>query len=199
MVTNVDFRNRVCVVNIRPMVEGDISAVLKIEEASFRYPCTVEDYRDWLSCPGCSAACVVAESQEIIVGAMVYDVGIEKAELYTIAVDKDKRRQSIGTQMIECIVDHCLRCGVKMIRATVSVSNLDARRFLEAELFIKIADCPGFFWDPPVEALIMERVLCPTAIPLAAIIPSNLKTDIAANLPECLCERMRIAAGFRRK
>jgi [ribosomal protein S18]-alanine N-acetyltransferase len=141
-------------VNIRWMIRRDMVAVLNIEWLSFFQPWAEEDFRDCLSQHNCAG--MVAETNERIVGFMVYELHKSKLHVLNFAVDPEFRRQGVGSQMAANLVGKLSQQRRREIVLEVRESNLDAQRFFSSQSFRAVKVLHGLFMDTNEDAYVMR-------------------------------------------
>ena len=117
-------------VHIRWMVRRDMPNVLAIENESFEYPWTEDNFVMVLRRRNCIA--MVAEVDERIVGFMVYDLYKNNLQLRNIAVDPDCRYRGVGKSMIEKLRSKLVEGRRSRIVMKVRETNLNGQLFLKA-------------------------------------------------------------------
>src|SRR5277367_6823709 len=85
-------------VHIRWMIRRDMPEVLQIEQESFDYSWTEEDFLRCLRQRNCIG--MVAEQGERVVGFMIYELHKAKLHILNFAVHPGWRRQGVGAQMV---------------------------------------------------------------------------------------------------
>src|SRR5882672_12035331 len=90
-------KQAVCV-QIRWMIRRDMPEVLKIEQESFEFNWTEEDFLACLRQRNCIG--MVAEHDNHVVGFMIYELHKTKLHILNFAVAPEWRRIGIGTQMV---------------------------------------------------------------------------------------------------
>lgn len=116
------------IVSIRCRIKKDMPEVLYIEEKSFDFSWTENDFVHCLRQRNCIG--MVAEYQKKVVGFMIYEIYEDKIQILNFAVHPDWRRQSIGTQMIKKLTDKLSAKKRKEIILTVKERNLPMQLFL---------------------------------------------------------------------
>ena len=89
-------------VHIRWMIRRDMPEVLQIEQQSFEFPWSEEDFIRCLRQRNCIG--MVAEYEERVVGFMIYELHKSRLHILNFAVSPDCRRHSIGGQMVEKLI-----------------------------------------------------------------------------------------------
>lgn len=140
---------------IRPMENGDLDSVLRIEEDSFNLPFSrglfekfmrQEDFYCWVALHG-----------EELVGYAVYAVAADEVDLLNIAIDKRWRRRGIGSLMVRHILEQLMELGSRRIFLEVRPSNTVAMAFYDKLGFFQIGIRPGYYHDSGEDALVYSR------------------------------------------
>lgn len=116
-------------VQIRWLIRRDMPECLDIERASFEFCWTEEDFLCCLRQRNCIG--MVAEYNHRIVGFMIYELHKAKLHVLNFAVDPEFRRQAIGAQMVEKLVDKLSQQRRQEIVLEVRESNLAAQLFFK--------------------------------------------------------------------
>ncbi len=120
---------------MRPMEEGDVPAVLAVERAGYPHPWTEGIFRDCLRAGYC---CWVLEVDGRMVGHGVLSVAVGEAHILNICVHPDWQGKGLGRR----ILDRMLRLARKHEADTafleVRVSNTVAQRLYETAGFNEI-------------------------------------------------------------
>jgi ribosomal-protein-alanine N-acetyltransferase len=113
---------------IRWMIRKDLSFVLNIEESSFEFPWTEDEF---IHCLRQRANIgMVAEIGEDVVGYMIYGLHKNRIDLLTLAVHPSFRKQGIGRSMIEKLISKLEYQRRNRITTEVRETNLAAQLFL---------------------------------------------------------------------
>jgi len=152
-------------VNVRWMIKKDINRVLDIEEESFEFPWSINDFFECLNHKKNLA--LVAEHDGQVIGFMIInrfafiDRHIEFIiHLLNFAVHPDWRKRGVGKQMIsELIADLPKRPGLKKIIAKVREKNLDAQLFLKKLKFRAVRIIHDCYEECPEEDVYVMRYL----------------------------------------
>lgn len=103
--------------------------------------------------------CVAAEKAGRIVGYLLaYDAAGE-AEIARIAVDRDVRRQGVGSRLMLELENICEERKIRKLLLDVRESNMDARSFYEEDGFTENGIRQKFYSDPEEDAVLMSREL----------------------------------------
>jgi [ribosomal protein S18]-alanine N-acetyltransferase len=144
--------NQAC--HIRWMIRRDLPFVLNIENASFEFPWTEDEFIRCLRQRDCIG--MVAERNEEVAGFMIY--------ILSFAVHPDYRRQGIGRSMIDKLVSKLAYQRRNRIVLEVRETNLDAQLFFRQLGFRATSVLRSFYEDTPEDAFLMQyRVALETA------------------------------------
>jgi ribosomal-protein-alanine N-acetyltransferase len=157
-------RSQACV-HIRWMIRRDMPAVLAIEEASFEFPWTEEDFIRCLRQRNCIG--MVAERNDEVVGFMIYELHKNRLHLLNFSVDPDSRRSSIGRSMITKLISKLSSDRRNRIMLEVRETNLDAQLFFRSLGFRAISVLRDFYEDTTEDAYLMQFRYRPTPEELA--------------------------------
>ena len=110
---------------IRPLVDEDLDAVLRIEEATYPTPWTRGIFRDELAAPG--RVYLVADANGEVVGYSGLMVVLPEAHVTSVTVDPQRRGLRIGTRLMLRISEEALAAGSNSLTLEVRVSNRNAQ------------------------------------------------------------------------
>lgn len=135
-------------INIRWMIRRDMAEVIQIEQASFQFPWSADDFLHCLRQR--NVVGMVAEVESRVVGFMVYELHKHRIQLLDLAVSTDFRRRGIGGAMIARLASKLSTLKRSMIMVEVRETNLAAQLFFRDQGFRAISllrefypDCPG--------------------------------------------------------
>jgi ribosomal-protein-alanine N-acetyltransferase len=148
-----------CDVQIRWMIRRDMPEVLEIERQSFEFSWTEEDFLCCLRQRNCIG--MVAESQERIVGFMIYELLKSQLHVLNFAVAPWARRQSVGSQMIERLVNKLTQQRRQEITLEVRETNLAAQLFFKQQGLAANSVLRGHYEDTDEDAYVMCYNLYP--------------------------------------
>lgn len=110
-------------------------------------PWSADDFRD-LKQSGCEI--IMSEN-----GFIVYRIAVDEAEIITIGVDPEMRRQGIAAAMIGIIEKNLKNQGVKKIFLEVALNNEPAKRLYESMGFKVVGSRPKYY--DGVDAILMVK------------------------------------------
>lgn len=116
--------------HIRWMIRRDMPEVLAIENGSFEFPWSDEDFIRCLRQRNCIG--MVAEWDERIVGFMVYELHKNRLQLLNFAVRPEYRRHGVGSRMAEKLVSKLSAERRTRIFLEIRETNLAGQLFWKA-------------------------------------------------------------------
>ena len=141
-------------VHIRWMIRRDMPEVLQIEQESFDYAWTEEDFLRCLRQRNCIG--MVAELGEKVVGFMIYELHKTKLHILNFAVHPNFRRQQIGIQMVQKLVSKLSSHRRTSITLEVRETNLPSQIFFRDAGFRAVRVIREFYDDTGEDAYLME-------------------------------------------
>lgn len=162
-----------CDVQIRWMIRRDMPEVLEIERQSFEFAWTEEDFLSCLRQRNCIG--MVAERQERIVGFMIYELLKSQLHVLNFAVAPWSRRQGVGGQMVEKLVNKLSQQRRQEITLEVRETNLPAQLFFKQQGLCASNVLRGHYEDTDEDAYVMKYNLYPTD---EHIIPFSLRKRV---------------------
>ncbi len=146
-------------VHIRWMIRRDMYKVLAIERSAFEVPWLEEEFVRCLRRRNTIG--MVAESQERVVGFMIYELHKQKLRVLNFAVAEGDRRRGVGRQMIDKLISKL--GGQRRTRITLEVreSNLTAQLFFRAAGFKAVAVLRDWYDDAEEDAYQMQYRITP--------------------------------------
>lgn len=156
--------------HIRQAVRADLGAMLRIEQASFADPWTVDSLATALSLERMRV--LVAESADWgrehggtapeVLGYVVALVVGPEAEIADLAVAPGARRGGIGRALLSGALAELKAAAVRTVYLEVRESNHAARTLYEAYGFESVGRRRGYYRSPVEDALVLKREIGPT-------------------------------------
>lgn len=84
---------------------------------------------------------------------------VAESELEGIAVNPKARNQGLGSRLLQSLLLLAAECGAAVMRLEVRASNDVAISFYQAHGFRPSGRRPGYYRNPPADALLFERWL----------------------------------------
>ncbi|TWT64099.1 ribosomal protein S18-alanine N-acetyltransferase [Rubinisphaera italica] len=139
---------------IRWLIRRDMPEVLAIEQESFEYAWTEEEFLCILRQRNCIG--MVAEVDHEIVGFMIYELHKSNLHVLNFAVGKQYARKGIGTKMVERLVDKLSLQRRREILLEVRERNLSAQLFFKKQDFMAVTVLRKHYDDTSEDAYIMR-------------------------------------------
>lgn len=166
-------------VQIRWLIRRDMSDVLRIEQDSFEFAWSEEDFLGCLRQRNCIG--MVAECDQQIVGFMIYELHKSRLSVLNFAVAPECRRLGVGTQMVQKLVDKLSQQRRNEILLEVRETNLGAQLFFRQHGFRAVNILRGHYDDTTEDAYVMRyRLDESSTIPLPASVRNRISEFDAA-------------------
>jgi [ribosomal protein S18]-alanine N-acetyltransferase len=141
-------------VHIRWMIRRDMPEVLQIEQESFEFAWTEEDFLRCLRQRNCIG--MVAEQGEKVVGFMIYELHKSKLHILNFAVSPACRRMGVGAQMVAKLISKLSSHRRTRITLEVRETNLAAQLFFRAQGFRAVRVLRAYYEDSGEDAFQMQ-------------------------------------------
>lgn len=128
--------------------------VLAIEEASFEFPWSEEEFIRCLRQRNCIG--MVAEMGDEVVGFMIYELHKNRLHLLNFAVCPKCRKSQVGTAMIDKLIGKLSSDRRNRILLEVRETNLEAQLFFKSLGFRAISVLRDFYTDTTEDAYLMQ-------------------------------------------
>ena len=161
-------------VHIRWMIRRDMAEVLEIEQQSFEFPWSEEDFIRCLRQRNCIG--MVAEHDERVIGFMIYELHKTRLHVLNFAVAREHRRLGVGTRMVEKLTGKLSHQRRSRILLEVRETNLAAQVFFRENGFKAISVLRDYYEDTTEDAYVMQYRHRPTQ---ADILPFTLARRMA--------------------
>lgn len=140
---------------IRPLTYSDLPKVMTIERRSFPTSWSLSMFVLELSKP--SGVCLAAVDGEALAGYLICARYSEAYHLMNVAVDPDRRRQGVGSTLIDAMLE---RIGPDAsVTLEVRVSNAGAIALYERYGFRSVGTRRRYYADTGEDAIIMWRAV----------------------------------------
>ncbi len=141
---------------IREFKRPDVKKVLEIEIASFTDPYPANILVDIYNL---GAGFLVAQENNRVVGYIIFWIKYEdEGHIISIAVDKNHRRNEVGSKMVETCLETFKKFDVKVIKLEVRVGNKGARKFY-SKMGFKEDKIVADYYEDLEDAVIMSKIL----------------------------------------
>jgi len=141
-------------IHIRWMIRRDMPEVLRIEERSFEFPWSEENFILCLSQRNCIG--MVAEFDQQVMGFMIYELHKTRLRLLNFAVSPEFRRKLVGDSMVDKLKTKLSHARRNRIVLEVRESNIDAQMFFQSMGFTAVGVLSGFYDETKEDAYLME-------------------------------------------
>lgn len=141
-------------VTIRWMIRRDMAEVLDIEQRSFEFPWSEDDFIRCLRQRNCIG--MVADANDKVVGFMVYELHKSRLHILNFAVSPDCRRRGVGVAMVDRLTAKLSPERRSRIQLEVRETNLDAQLFFREQGFRAIGVLHNYYEDTPEDAYFMQ-------------------------------------------
>jgi len=141
-------------VHIRWMIRRDMAEVLSIEEQSFEFPWSDEDFTRCLRQRNCIG--MVAEIADSVVAFMVYELHRGRLHVLNFSVARSHRRLGIGAMMIKKLIAKLTPERRQQIVLEVRETNLPAQLFFRSMGFLATSVLKDFYEDTTEDAYFMQ-------------------------------------------
>jgi ribosomal-protein-alanine N-acetyltransferase len=143
---------------IEPLTSAaQIDAVLAVEHASFTNPWTREMYEAELKNPGFSFFFLARSDQHGVVGFCSFWRVVDELHINNLAVLPERRREGIGSALLEHVVREGSKLGAKRATLEVRRSNVIARHLYERFGFAVAGVRRNYYNHPVEDALVLWR------------------------------------------
>ncbi|MCZ6657017.1 MAG: GNAT family N-acetyltransferase [Gammaproteobacteria bacterium] len=96
-----------------------------------------------IRCPDRNVA--VVKNAQTVVAFGIMEYGLEVAHLLLFAVQPDRRRQKIGSQLLEWLEETAIVAGVGCVSLETRLNNRGGRRFYRAHGFEEVGVVRGYY------------------------------------------------------
>lgn len=138
---------------IRRVRPGDIEGVIQIDERSFPNPWSRIQFQIRMEDSG--TLFLVAEGDRELLGYAILREIASEAEIYNIAVTPEARRASIGTALLDYIVEYGKDNGLVGLNLEVRSGNLPAIGMYKKRGFERVGLRKGYYSMPKEDAVLM--------------------------------------------
>ncbi len=102
---------------------------------------------------------LVATRASGVVGYVIARAAADEAEILTLGVAGDARRQGIGRALVRAVRARVAVLGARAVYLEVRESNLAARRLYAAEGFAPVGRRPRYYRRPTEDAIVLRAVI----------------------------------------
>ena len=141
-------------VHIRWMIRRDMPEVLGIENGSFEFSWSEDDFIRCLRQRNCIG--MVAEYDERVVGFMIYELHKDQLHVLNFAVRPDVRRRGVGRQMVEKLIGKLSQQRRTRVLLEIRETNLAAQVFFRNLGFSATSVLRDYYDDTTEDAYVMQ-------------------------------------------
>ncbi len=143
---------------LRPMRESDVAAVVEIEQQVYPFPWTAGIFSD---CLRVGYHCAVLELDVITVGYGIIAGGAGEAHLLNVCVREEFRNRGFGRALVKHLLGLAAAGGAAVVFLEVRPANTGAIRLYEAMGFHQIGVRRGYYQAAAgrEDALVMRRAV----------------------------------------
>ena len=148
---------------VRPMVQSDISEVVKIERQVTPHPWTENSFSGSLKA---DYKCWVIESNSRVIAYLVQSIYTGESHILNLAVTNSWQGQGLGRGLVKKACTDAAKSGVKQILLEVRPNNLIAQQLYESEGFLVFGRRYNYYrsCNSAEDALVMVRDLESAAV-----------------------------------
>lgn len=141
---------------IRPMLEADLAAVLRIEQACFFRAWTREHFLAEIGSE--RGTPVVVELDGRVAGYLCLTVLLDEAEILDVAVDPALQGRGIGAQLVQWACDEAIQRGARLLLLEVRATSQPAIALYERFGFQQTGLRKAYYEDN-IDAVLMDKKL----------------------------------------
>jgi len=131
----------------RPVGALDLDRAAALHRQAFEpageRPWTRRDMAELLASPGVFGLFVGPDGRED--GFALWRTAADEAELLTIAVQSDRRRDGLGRALLEAVVERARHGGAQNLFLEVGADNAPARSLYSQAGFVEVGRRPGYY------------------------------------------------------
>ena len=142
--------------HIRWMIRRDMARVLEIEDHSFEFPWTEDEFIRLLRQRNCIGMVIDDLDNDNVSGYMIYELHKHRLHLLNMAVDKP--RCGLGTMMVDRLIGKLSVERRQRITLEIGERNLDGQLFFR-EMGFLAKDIVCEFFDNDDDAYVMEYLI----------------------------------------
>ncbi len=137
------------------MDSNHVAQIAELEQLCFSTPWSENAVRGELTNP--LSLWVVAVDEATVAGYVGSQSVMGEADMMNLAVSPGFRRNGIGKQLVERLIEHLRNNGVTSLTLEVRASNDAARNLYENLGFAQVGRRPNYYSNPKEDALILRK------------------------------------------
>jgi ribosomal-protein-alanine N-acetyltransferase len=144
--------------NLRPMRDGDLEQVLRMERLSFSSPWSRSIFLHELHVDPMAMSWVLEREGRLLGYASVWVRG-DELKINNLVVDPAHRRSGLADLLLPALLSEGLKRGCERVVLEVRPSNLPARKLYEKHGFAVTGRVANYYRQEGEDALVMEMPL----------------------------------------
>lgn len=145
---------------IRNATPDDVSFIRALEEQAETAAHWNSREYDALFSPGAPRRFVLIAADEAetsqLCGFVIARCGVDEWEIENVVVADQHRRSGLGTALLSQLLQQARESSITSVLLEVRHSNAAARRLYEKLGFSEVSRRPGYYREPPEDALILK-------------------------------------------
>ena len=122
-------------IELRPMAEADLPAVMAIENAIYAFPWTQGNFRDSLAA---GYSCWIYARNSEVIGYAVVMLASDEAHLLNLSIAAARQRQGYGSLLLRRLCEAARGQGARLMFLEVRPSNVAGLRLYERHGFQQV-------------------------------------------------------------
>jgi len=148
------------VIDVVPMTRAHIDALMPFERELFGTEAwSADGYRAELADTRHRYYLAAVDENESLLGWAGVRVVGDTAEILTVGVVPQARRQGIGGRLLAMLLDEATRRGAVEAFLEVRVDNTAAQQLYEQARFVRVGIRRGYYAEGRVDAVVMRRAI----------------------------------------
>ena len=148
------------VIDVVPMTRAHIDALMPFERELFGTEAwSADGYRAELADTRHRYYLAAVDENESLLGWAGVRVVGDTAEILTVGVVRQARRQGIGGRLLAMLLDEATRRGAVEAFLEVRVDNTAAQQLYEQARFVRVGIRRGYYAEGRVDAVVMRRAI----------------------------------------
>ncbi len=144
---------------IRTMLSGDLQVVAAIEQNEYRFPWTLNIFKD---CLRTGYVCRVCEQEDGVVGYGIMSVAAGECHVLNVCIEKSRQNMGLGTRLLNHLMDVGRQKRGRVVFLEVRMSNYRAQALYTGLGFNEIGERKNYYPAPGgrrEDAIVLARSL----------------------------------------
>lgn len=146
--------------SIRTLDAGMAGEILRIENACFRSPWSIEIFEKDLTSNPCSRYLGLFDGETLIGYGCVW-LMMEEAHVMSVCILEKYRGQGLGERLMKSLITLSAASGAMFMELEVRASNQAARSMYHKLGFIRVGFKKGYYEDTGEDAIVMALIAMP--------------------------------------